>query len=101
MTLAINAPDQDAVRACFRSLRQLRDRMQDEAIDGIDLTRLSMGMSGDFEVAIEEGSTEVRIGTAIFGGRIYGDEYYWPEGKSGPCPIGRASGRERGVAVRV
>src|SRR3546814_10304954 len=35
MTLAINAPDQDAVRACFRSLRQLRDRMQDEAIDGI------------------------------------------------------------------
>ncbi len=83
MTLAINAPDQDAVRACFRNLRQLRDRMRDEAIEGVEMNRLSMGMSGDFEIAIEEGSTEVRIGTAIFGGRIYGDEYYWPEGKSG------------------
>lgn len=83
MTLAINAPDQDAVRACFRNLRQLHDRMKDEAIEGIEMNRLSMGMSGDFEIAIEEGSTEVRIGTAIFGGRIYGDEYYWPEGKSG------------------
>ncbi|HWK69473.1 MAG TPA: YggS family pyridoxal phosphate-dependent enzyme [Burkholderiaceae bacterium] len=83
MTLAINAPDQDAVRACFRSLRQLRDRMLDEAIDGIELARLSMGMSGDFETAIQEGSTEVRIGTAIFGGRIYGDDHYWPEKKSG------------------
>lgn len=79
MTMAINAQSQDAVRACFRTLRELRDRVQDEAIAGIDLSRLSMGMSGDFEIAIEEGSTEVRIGTAIFGGRIYGDAYYWPE----------------------
>lgn len=80
MTLAINASDQAAVRACFSTLRTLRDRMRDEAIDGIELERLSMGMSGDFEIAIEEGSTEVRIGTAIFGGRVYGDDYYWPEG---------------------
>jgi pyridoxal phosphate enzyme (YggS family) len=80
MTLAINASDQAAVRACFSTLRALRDRMRDEAIDGIELDRLSMGMSGDFEIAIEEGSTEVRIGTAIFGGRVYGDDYYWPEG---------------------
>jgi len=79
MTLAINAADQAAVRACFRTLRELRDQMRNEAIDGIELDRLSMGMSGDFEIAIEEGSTEVRIGTAIFGGRIYGDDYYWPE----------------------
>lgn len=79
MTLAINAPDQAAVRACFRKLRELRDQMRQEAIDGVDMDRLSMGMSGDFEIAIEEGSTEVRIGTAIFGGRIYGDDYYWPE----------------------
>ncbi|SHI22625.1 YggS family pyridoxal phosphate-dependent enzyme [Pollutimonas bauzanensis] len=82
MTLAINAPSQDAVRACFRTLRELRDQAQNEAIEGVDLSRLSMGMSGDFEIAIEEGSTEVRIGTAIFGGRIYGDDYYWPEGRS-------------------
>ena len=79
MTLAINVNEQAEVRACFRKLRELRDQMRQEAIDGIELERLSMGMSGDFEIAIEEGSTEVRIGTAIFGGRIYGDDYYWPE----------------------
>lgn len=81
MTLAINAKDRDAVRACFRTLRELRDRMRDEAIDGINMDRLSMGMSGDFEIAIEEGSTDIRIGTALFGNRPYGDDYYWPEKK--------------------
>lgn len=84
MTLAINLPDQHAVRACFRALRTLRDRMRDEAIEGIEMQRLSMGMSGDYEIAIEEGSTEVRIGTAIFGGRIYNDDFYWPEGQQAP-----------------
>lgn len=79
MTLAINAHDQDAVRACFRTLREWRDRARGEGIEGVELDRLSMGMSGDFEIAIEEGSTEVRIGTALFGGRPYGDAYYWPE----------------------
>lgn len=79
MTMAINVADEAAVRACFRTLRELRDRTQDLDIQGISLDRLSMGMSGDFEIAIEEGSTEVRIGTAIFGGRPYGDDYYWPE----------------------
>lgn len=79
MTLAINAHDAGAVRNCFRVLRQLRDQMRDEAIDGITMDRLSMGMSGDFEMAIEEGSTEIRIGTALFGNRPYGDDYYWPE----------------------
>lgn len=86
MTLAINVPSQEAVRACFRSLRELHDQAQSEAIEGISLNRLSMGMSGDFEIAIEEGSTEVRIGTAIFGGRIYGDDYYWPEDKQAKIP---------------
>ncbi|EJO30941.1 YggS family pyridoxal phosphate-dependent enzyme [Achromobacter marplatensis] len=71
MTLAVNSPDPEAVRACFSALRQLRDRLRDEDIAGISLDRLSMGMSGDFELAIEEGSTEVRIGTAIFGARTY------------------------------
>lgn len=79
MTLAINARDTDAVRACFRLLRELRDRMREEAIDGITMERLSMGMSGDFDIAIQEGSTEVRIGTALFGQRPYPDSYYWPE----------------------
>ena len=71
MTLAVNSPDPEAVRACFSALSQLRDRLRDEDIAGISLDRLSMGMSGDFELAIEEGSTEVRIGTAIFGARTY------------------------------
>ncbi|WMD19541.1 YggS family pyridoxal phosphate-dependent enzyme [Achromobacter seleniivolatilans] len=73
MTLAVNSPDPEQVRACFRALRELRDRLRAENIPGITLDRLSMGMSGDFELAIEEGSTEVRIGTAIFGARTYPD----------------------------
>lgn len=80
MTLAINEANDEAVRACFRNLRALRDRTRDLDLSGVQLDRLSMGMSGDFEIAIEEGSTEVRIGTAIFGGRVYNDDYYWPEG---------------------
>lgn len=67
MTMAINSPDESAVRACFSTLRELRDRMQGLGHTG--LQRLSMGMSGDFELAIQEGATEVRIGSAIFGSR--------------------------------
>ncbi|MEB3065700.1 YggS family pyridoxal phosphate-dependent enzyme [[Mycobacterium] zoologicum] len=79
MTLAINTSDPATVRGCFRRLRELRD---DAAARGHQLPRLSMGMSGDFPLAIAEGATEVRIGTAIFGSRPYPDSYYWPE--SGP-----------------
>lgn len=79
MTLAINEKDEQAVRHCFRVLRELRDRMRAEAIDGINMERLSMGMSSDMELAIMEGSTEVRIGTALFGKRPYDDSYYWPQ----------------------
>ncbi|QKH36113.1 YggS family pyridoxal phosphate-dependent enzyme [Achromobacter pestifer] len=73
MTLAVNSPDPAEVRACFRALRELRDRLRQENLPGVSLERLSMGMSGDFELAIEEGSTEVRIGSAIFGVRSYPD----------------------------
>lgn len=76
MTLAIHARDAAQIRACFRLLRELRD---DALARGHELRRLSMGMSGDFELAIAEGATEVRIGTAIFGARPYPDDYYWPE----------------------
>jgi len=76
MTLAIQSPTPEAVRACFRTLREVRDQA---AARGHDLPRLSMGMSGDFPLAIAEGATEVRIGTAIFGTRPYPDSYYWPE----------------------
>ncbi len=68
MTLATQSSDPAQVRGCFRLLRQLRDQAQSR---GHDLPRLSMGMSGDFPLAIAEGATEVRIGTAIFGQRAY------------------------------
>lgn len=76
MTLAENSDDEQKVRACFRMLRELRDQA---LLNGHELPRLSMGMSGDFALAIAEGATEVRIGTAIFGVRAYPDSYYWPE----------------------
>ena len=79
MTLAIHSEEPPGIRACFRLLRELRDRAQAQ---GHDLTKLSMGMSGDFPLAIAEGATEVRIGTAIFGRRPYPDSYYWPESPS-------------------
>ncbi len=66
MTIATHTDDTAEVRRCFRQLRQLRDAM---AADGHALPRLSMGMSGDFALAIAEGATEVRIGSAIFGVR--------------------------------
>ena len=62
-----NAPDR--VRPYFAALRELRDRINAEKIPGISLKELSMGMTGDFEAAIEEGATMVRVGTAIFGER--------------------------------
>jgi pyridoxal phosphate enzyme (YggS family) len=62
-----NAPEK--VRPFFRALRTLRDRIRDEAIANIRMEELSMGMTGDFEVAIQEGATMVRVGTALFGER--------------------------------
>ncbi|HSR70538.1 MAG TPA: YggS family pyridoxal phosphate-dependent enzyme [Acidobacteriota bacterium] len=59
--------DPEAVRPYFRQLRELRDSLEDET--GVELKGLSMGMSHDFEVAIQEGSSLVRVGTAIFGPR--------------------------------
>ena len=67
MTVPPFRPEPEAVRPAFRALRELRDRLQDET--GCGLPELSMGMSHDFEVAIEEGATYVRVGTAIFGSR--------------------------------
>ncbi|MFQ5743989.1 MAG: YggS family pyridoxal phosphate-dependent enzyme [Acidobacteriota bacterium] len=68
MTMAPFDPDPEAARPTFQKLRELRDRIQkgDACLSPLGL---SMGMSGDFEVAIEEGATIVRVGTAIFGRR--------------------------------
>ena len=68
MTIAPLDEDPETARACFRQLRTLRERWSAKFPD-LDFRELSMGMSGDFEIAIEEGSTLVRIGTALFGAR--------------------------------
>jgi len=68
MTIAPYSPEPEKSRPHFAGLRELRDRV--EADTGLRLPVLSMGMSGDFAVAIEEGSTCVRIGTALFGERL-------------------------------
>jgi pyridoxal phosphate enzyme (YggS family) len=69
MTVPPYAEDPEASRPYFRQLRQIRDSIAARALPKIGTTVLSMGMSHDFEVAIEEGATCVRVGTAIFGER--------------------------------
>ena len=59
----------EKVRPYFAALRRLRDRLKQQLIPNVSMEELSMGMTGDFEVAVEEGATLVRIGTAIFGER--------------------------------
>ena len=68
MTIAPWGVAEDVTRACFRNLREWRDRWS-AAHSKLDLNVLSMGMSGDFSVAIEEGATRIRVGTALFGKR--------------------------------
>lgn len=69
MTMPPWFSDPEQVRPYFRALRRTRDRLQALNLPGVALAELSMGMSGDFEVAIAEGATLVRIGTALFGVR--------------------------------
>ena len=68
MTLPPFTPDPEKARTHFSTLRKLRDELQEST--GTPLPELSMGMSNDFEIAIEEGATYIRIGTDIFGGRL-------------------------------
>jgi len=68
MAIAPYSPEPEKSRPCFADLRRLRDQIESDT--GLRLPVLSMGMSGDFTVAIEEGSTCVRIGTALFGERL-------------------------------
>ena len=67
MTMATQTEDEQEIRRCFAQLRELRDAAQQAGFDYIE--RLSMGMSNDFELAIAEGSTDVRIGSLLFGDR--------------------------------
>jgi len=67
MTIPPLAPEAEAARRYFVALRELRDELETDF--NLQLPQLSMGMSGDYEIAIEEGATLVRVGTAIFGER--------------------------------
>jgi PLP dependent protein len=70
MTIPPFTDDPEGARPYFRQLRELRDQIAARNLSRIQMDELSMGMSHDFEVAIEEGSTCVRVGTAIFGARV-------------------------------
>ncbi|MCS3765492.1 MULTISPECIES: YggS family pyridoxal phosphate-dependent enzyme [Bradyrhizobium] len=76
MTLAVLSGEADKVRECFKLLRGLRDALRDRTSTRLDL--LSMGMTSDFEIAIEEGADVIRVGQAIFGPRPTKDGQYWP-----------------------
>jgi uncharacterized pyridoxal phosphate-containing UPF0001 family protein len=67
MTIAPETKDMGLVRPCFKALKQLLGRINEQRIVGRELRILSMGMTNDFEAAIEEGSTMVRVGRAVFG----------------------------------
>ena len=71
MAIAPPVDDPEENRGYFRQMRELKDRLNGLGLPNVDLTELSMGMTGDLEVAVEEGATMVRVGTAIFGERQY------------------------------
>jgi len=72
MTIAPYTDDPESNRQYFKGLREILESLKSENIEGTQLDTLSMGMTGDYEVAIEEGATFVRVGTGIFGERDYG-----------------------------
>lgn len=79
MTIGLLSADIEQVRPCFRLLKQIQQQVKAFNIPNVSVNELSMGMSGDLEIAIEEGATIIRIGTAVFGKRRYPDSYYWNE----------------------
>lgn len=78
MTIGLFSDDWPKVRAGFKLLRKLGDEINARNIPGVEMKHLSMGMTNDFEIAIEEGATMIRPGRAVFGERNTPDSYYWP-----------------------
>lgn len=78
MTIGLFTRDEAKIRKCFKLLKEIHDSVIKEGIDSVEMKYLSMGMSGDYNIAIEEGANMVRVGTAIFGARNTPDAYYWP-----------------------
>lgn len=79
MTIGILSSKDDKVRDCFKLLKEIQQKAMELNLPNASFNELSMGMSNDLELAILEGSTMVRVGTAIFGKRPYPDSYYWNE----------------------
>lgn len=79
MTIGKFGADERTTRECFQRLRHVQERIAERNFPGVEMDVLSMGMSGDLEWAIAEGSTLVRVGTAVFGERMFPDSYYWNE----------------------
>ena len=79
MTIGLFSSDEERVRTCFQLLKSLQQKITNLNLPNVEMKELSMGMSGDLEIAIQEGATIVRVGTAIFGERIYPDSFYWNE----------------------
>lgn len=74
----LNATNEET-RHCFRLLKSIQAEIQEKDVPRVSMDVLSMGMSGDFQVAIEEGATIIRVGTSVFGERYLPDSYYWNE----------------------
>lgn len=79
MTIGILSSKDDKVRDCFKLLKELQQKAMALNLPHASFYELSMGMSNDLELAILEGSTMIRVGTAIFGKRPFPDSYYWNE----------------------
>lgn len=71
MTIGLFSSDENKVRTCFQLLKDIQQKIIAENIPNVEMQELSMGMSGDLEIAIAEGATIIRVGTAIFGERVY------------------------------
>ncbi|MBX2902685.1 MAG: YggS family pyridoxal phosphate-dependent enzyme [Chitinophagales bacterium] len=81
MTIGLFSAESHKVRACFKLLKNIQQEITALNIPNVAMQELSMGMSNDLEIAIAEGATIIRVGTAIFGQRALPDSYYWNENK--------------------
>jgi len=79
MTIGKLGATDEETRHCFRLLKKIQTQILEKKFPRVEMDILSMGMSGDFRVAIEEGATIIRVGTSVFGQRYLPDTYYWNE----------------------
>lgn len=79
MTIGKLNATNDETRHCFQLLKSIQGQIREKRFPRVEMDVLSMGMSGDFQVAIEEGATIIRVGTNVFGQRYLPDSYYWNE----------------------